>query len=213
MVTKPNVVSNLQDSSYSSSFSNSREKQASSGRPVPVPGARRDFGQWQGSYPDDNELARKFLALQGRQTEGFTDSAFSNSLGVMTPLRCFLPLSFSFSVSLSFFRLSFVRLPTCNGRIAQRSNFGTRLVCRAETAPDLAGHEPVGSRRGGEIRGMGSAREREKRTGSYRGGGRGEKGGDRNNVFIKKGPSKSSLIVLFAGYARARRDISVPGAR
>lgn len=57
----------------------------------------------------------------------------------------------------------------------------------------------------GQKPGMGSQRERErKRKGAE------EKGGDRNNVFIKKGPSKSSLIVLFAGYARAARDNSVP---
>lgn len=53
--------------------------------------------------------------------------------------------------------------------------------------------------------GMGSQREREReREGAE------EKGADRNNVFIKKGPSKSSLIVLFAGYARAARDNPAP---
>lgn len=69
---------------------------------------------------------------------------------------------------------------------------------------DLATHEPVGYRRGTETWDGIAEREREKERGAE------EKGGDRNNVFIKKGPSKSSLIVLFAGYARAARDNSAP---
>ena len=115
---------------------------------------RRDFGQWQGSCPGDNELARRKFRDRGGKREGFTDSAFSDPLG-SNDTSALLPSSLFFSAR---FR-SFVCL---HGRVAQRCNFGTRLVCRAETAPDLAGHEPVGCRRGGEFRGMGSPREKEK---------------------------------------------------
>lgn len=120
--------------------------------------------------------------------------------GVMTPV---LPSSRSPAPSA---RVRGPRLLWPAGGESQRAKFGTRLVCRAETRSIWPAHEAVGGRRGAASstsRGWAGRRDRAEGEGD-------EKGGDRNNVFIKKGPSKSSSIVLFAGYARPPRDNYFP---